>query len=357
MLLCQMVLPAERSDADSGGQPSRWWRRSPKQALIVGSGPIAARLYRRLKAYPSKYHVLGFVDTPSERYNVTPDIRERLLGDLDELETILVTWPADEVLVALPVKSCYSRIQNVIRTCERIGVDVRYLADLFEVSTAKIRLQPHAGLSTVSLATVSRDYRLLIKRLVDILGAATGLILLFPIMVAVACAVKFTSRGPAFYVQQRYGLNRRLFRMYKFRTMVAGAERLQHRLEAMNESGGPLFKIRKDPRITALGRLLRVSSIDELPQLWNVLRGDMSLVGPRPLPVRDVSRFPEPWLMRRFSVKPGLTGLWQIRGRSDAASSQWIKLDLEYIDSWSLALDFSILARTPAAVIRGTGAA
>jgi len=175
-------------------------------------------------------------------------------------------------------------------------------------------------------------------------------------MVGIAVAVELTSSGPALFAQERFGYMKRRFRMYKFRTMVADAERFQGDLEAQNEAAGPVFKIRADPRITALGRFLRRTSLDELPQLWNVLVGEMSLVGPRPLPTRDVDRFSEPWLMRRFSMRPGLTCLWQIGGRSDLSFQRWIALDLEYIDRWSLWLDTLILLKTIPAVFSGTGA-
>jgi lipopolysaccharide/colanic/teichoic acid biosynthesis glycosyltransferase len=158
------------------------------------------------------------------------------------------------------------------------------------------------------------------------------------------------------FTQERYGYNKRRFRMYKLRTMVVDAEARQAGLEAMNEASGPVFKIRSDPRQTPVGRVLRRWSIDELPQLYNVLRGDMSLVGPRPLPIRDVSRFAEPALMRRFSVRPGITCLWQISGRSELTFDDWVKLDLRYIDGWSLMLDVRILLRTLPAVLRGRGA-
>jgi len=203
---------------------------------------------------------------------------------------------------------------------------------------------------------VSDDYRLAIKRGLDIVGAVVGLIVLAPIMAAVALAVKLTSRGPVLFAQARYGWRKRHFRMYKFRTMVMDAEMLQGALESRNEAAGPVFKMEHDPRVTPLGRFLRRSSLDELPQLWNVLRGDMSLVGPRPLPTRDVHRFNESALMRRFSVMPGLTCLWQVSGRSDLSFDRWVELDLEYIDRWSLLLDFTILGRTLPAVLRGNGA-
>jgi exopolysaccharide biosynthesis polyprenyl glycosylphosphotransferase len=204
---------------------------------------------------------------------------------------------------------------------------------------------------------VTDDYRHGIKRCIDLLGALFGLILLKPLFLVVAILIKATSKGPVFFRQERYGLGKRIFRIYKFRTMVENAEAAQAALEHMNENSGPVFKIFKDPRITKIGGILRRTSIDELPQLFNVLVGEMSLVGPRPLNLRDVGRFSEAWLMRRFSVKPGLTCLWQISGRSNISFDRWIELDLHYIDHWSLEMDIKILARTIPVVLKGTGAA
>ena len=201
---------------------------------------------------------------------------------------------------------------------------------------------------------VNDDHRMLVKRAMDLLGGAMGLAVAAPVMLVVAIAIKLSDPGPVIFSQQRFGLNKRRFAMYKFRTMVIGAEALQADLETRNEATGPVFKIRDDPRITPIGRVM---SLDELPQLFNVVRGDMSLVGPRPLPVRDVHKFSESWLMRRFSVPPGLTGLWQISGRSDLAFDRWVLLDLQYIDGWSLGLDLQILAKTVPAVLWGRGAA
>jgi exopolysaccharide biosynthesis polyprenyl glycosylphosphotransferase len=211
--------------------------------------------------------------------------------------------------------------------------------------------------SQVHIAVAADDERLVVKRLLDIAIASTALLFLAPLMLTIAILIKLQSNGPVFFVQERYGLHKRRFRMLKFRTMVVDAEALQAKYEANNEAQGPVFKIRNDPRMTGIGPVLRRTSLDELPQFINVLAGNMSLVGPRPLPARDVLRFEEPWLMRRFSVKPGLTCLWQINGRSDVGFDKWIRLDLEYIDNWSLALDLRILALTVPAVIRGAGAA
>jgi lipopolysaccharide/colanic/teichoic acid biosynthesis glycosyltransferase len=187
--------------------------------------------------------------------------------------------------------------------------------------------------------------------------ASFVILLLSPTFILAAIAIKLTSPGPIFFLQERMGLNKRRVKVFKFRTMVPDAEKLMASIETQNEMSGPVFKIRNDPRITPIGKFLRRSSIDELPQLLNVLKGDMSLVGPRPLPVRDYEGFNEDWQRRRFSVKPGITCLWQVNGRSGLTFDQWMLLDLQYMDEWSLWLDLKILARTVPAVLKGIGAA
>ncbi len=187
--------------------------------------------------------------------------------------------------------------------------------------------------------------------------SAMLLVLLAPVFLVVAILVRWTSPGPAFFGQTRVGLNKRQFRMYKFRTMTADAEQIQDQLLALNEMTGPVFKIKDDPRITPLGRVLRKTSIDELPQLFNVLKGDMSLVGPRAMSLRDYQLFDQDWQRRRFSVKPGITCLWQVNGRNSVPFETWMELDMQYIDKWSLWLDFKILAQTIPAVVKGSGAA
>jgi exopolysaccharide biosynthesis polyprenyl glycosylphosphotransferase len=283
-------------------------------------------------------------------------VQQRMLGGLDDLETILMKQPVDEVMIALPAKSCYAQIQTAIQTCERAGVEAKYLSDVFQLSLARPRFEPDETAPVVALKVVQDGYRLVVKGCIDIIGAVAGLAFFGPLMLAIAAAIRLTSPGAALFVQERYGLHKRRFRMYKFRTMVADAERLQAELESCNEAQGPVFKIRNDPRITAIGRFLRKTSLDEFPQFLNALKGEMSLVGPRPLPLRDVSRFDDASLMRRFSVKPGLTCLWQINDRSQSNFDRWIALDLRYIDEWSLKLDLKILAHTVPAVIKGIGA-
>ena len=324
---------------------------SVRYVIIAGTGPRAVQIYRDL-IEQTTHRVLGFVDTV-----VTPLYAPstlQFLGTIDNLEHILVSRAVDAVHIGLPVKSCYAAIEQVINTCERVGVESSYQADIFP----RLAARPWEGDGGVVVArkVVADDYRLWVKRGIDVLGALTGIVILSPIMLAASLAIWWTSPGPILFAQERFGFNRRRLRMYKFRTMAMDAEARQGEFEHLNEAGGPVFKIRDDPRVTPVGRLLRRTSVDELPQLFNVLKGEMSLVGPRPLPVRDVSRFTEASLMRRFSVKPGLTCLWQVSGRSNVAFDRWIEQDLEYIDRWSLMLDFEILARTVPSVIRGYGA-
>jgi exopolysaccharide biosynthesis polyprenyl glycosylphosphotransferase len=197
----------------------------------------------------------------------------------------------------------------------------------------------------------------MIKRTLDCLLSGTLLVIFSPLFFVVAVLVKLTSPGPIFFCQIRVGLNKRKFNIYKFRTMVANAEQLQDQLLSMNEMSGPVFKIERDPRVTPLGRVLRNTSIDELPQLFNVLKGDMSLVGPRAMSLRDYQLFDKDWQRRRFSVKPGITCLWQIHGRNSIPFEEWMELDMQYIDTWSLWLDLKILVQTVPAVLRGNGAA
>jgi exopolysaccharide biosynthesis polyprenyl glycosylphosphotransferase len=330
--------------------------RTQRRVLIVGSGQRALNTFEALQAeQPATCEVVGFVDLPHGRA-VHDEIGRRTLGSLEELESILMGQIIDEVFITLPVKSLYHEIHQTIQVCERAGVRAKYSADIFESDIAWPQYELGDGNAVVAMNVVPDDDRIMLKRALDIVGSAAGLILFSPILLAAAAATKLTSPGPAIYAQYRYGLNKRLFRIYKLRTMVDDAEALQAAVEHLNEVEGPVFKILDDPRVTALGRFLRKTSIDELPQLVNVLKGEMSLVGPRPLPLRDVRRFTRASDMRRFSVRPGITCLWQVNGRNSVHFSDWMRLDLEYIDSWSLFLDFRILLRTIPAVLRGTGA-
>jgi len=324
---------------------------SMQDVLIVGSGPRALSLYREVSdGRAAGYRFLGFVD--SQDTDTAAEIRAQFLGDLDSLEELLMRHAVDQVLIALPARSRYGEIQRTIEICERGGVPAKYLADVFQ---HQLWLE-NDPFTAVPAGVSADDPRLVVKRCLDVVLGTLALVVALPVLAAAALAIKVTSPGSILFTQDRYGLNKRRFKMYKLRTMVTEAEAQQDLLEGQNEARGPVFKMRQDPRLTKVGGFLRRSSIDELPQLVNVLRGEMSLVGPRPLPIRDVSRFDEPALMRRFSVYPGITGLWQVSGRSALPFDRWIELDLEYIDDWSLLLDLRILCLSLPAVIRGTGA-
>ena len=340
-----------------GGRYLRRWtaRRNPKIVLILGSGRRAMTAWRQVRVnWHSTVQLLGFIDDRASS-EMPPDIADRYLGSVDQLSELLLRNVVDELLIALPPNASYEMIQRAVAVAENVGVTVIHMRDFYGAAHKKHFLETELF---TDLVPYHPDYIAgqAIKRLLDIAGAIVGLVLLSPVFLLVAAAIKLTSKGPVFFAHQRYGERRRLFEMYKFRSMVANAVELMPQLESLNEATGPVFKIKQDPRITPLGRFLRASSIDELPQLWNVLIGDMSLVGPRPLQVRDVSLFSDPSLMRRFSVKPGITGLWQVNGRSDVSFEQWMKFDFLYIDDWSLGLDFRILAKTVGAVVRRTGA-
>jgi exopolysaccharide biosynthesis polyprenyl glycosylphosphotransferase len=325
--------------------------RYQRRLLIVGINPRAIRIARDLENHPELgYRVLGIADEAS--MDCYP-----LEARLDELPDYLRRTAVDEVIVCLPVKSLYDRVVEIIGACEAQGITVRVAADLFPCNESHssierfgenelISIHPH----TISTASARA------KRVIDITVSGVLLCLLLPVLVLVALVIKLASAGPVFFTQDRLGLNKKIIRMLKFRTMVQGAADQQAELEDLNEASGPVFKIRDDPRVTPVGKFLRRTSIDELPQLINVLMGEMSLVGPRPLPVRDYEGFSEDWHRRRFSVQPGISGLWQVAGRSDLPFEQWMELDLQYINEWSLLLDFKVLLKTIPAVLRGTGA-
>lgn len=328
--------------------------RTPRTAVICGTGPLArmqaADLHRHTKY---RYQLLGFVDS-NPHHGI--ELMGPLLCGVRDLEQLLMHQPIDEVIIGLPLKSHFGEVETIVAICGRAGVQMQYSLDLFNTEIAKSRKIDAERGHQVVLEMVHGDQRMLLKNAVDRTLAAFGLFLLWPLFAVIAIAMKITDPGPIFFTQQRFGLNKRRFGMIKFRSMVVDAEARQAALEHMNENAGPTFKMKRDPRVTRIGALLRSTSLDELPQLINVFRGEMSLVGPRPLPTRDVERFSEPWLMRRFSVKPGITGLWQVSGRSNTDFDNAIKLDLRYIDRWSLLMDAKILLRTVSAVVKRSGA-
>lgn len=276
---------------------------------------------------------------------------------ISELESVIASEPVDEVFIALPRDEYAPLVEAIVHLCEEQGIIVRLQTELFKLRIARWQVDELDGIPIVTIRSGPPDgWQLLAKRLIDICGSAFLLLAMAPLLMIVTVLIKLDSPGSVFYKQERVGLNKRRFRVFKFRTMVDGAEKQQPILERLNEAAGPVFKIKADPRITRIGKFLRRFSIDELPQLFNVLRGEMSLVGPRPLPVRDIERIDAQWHKRRLSVKPGVTCLWQVNGRSNVSFDRWVRMDLEYIDKWSLGLDMKILLKTIPAVLKGSGA-
>jgi exopolysaccharide biosynthesis polyprenyl glycosylphosphotransferase len=323
-----------------------WQVGEPERVIIVGSGRRASKAWRELRLqHPRTKRLLGFVDD-RDPDSMPPDIATRLIGKIDDLPGYLLRNVVDEVILAAPLRSCYDLSQQAASIAEAAGVRVVCLSDIFTLAQEK-RLSRRATLF-VELAAKdhTRETAEAAKRILDVTGAAVALVLLAPVFLIIGLAIKLTSPGSIFLVQERHGYGRRRFRMFKFRSMVGNASEL----DAHNEEHDPAFKIKNDPRITPLGRFLRRTLLDELPELWNVLLGDMSLVGPRPMSIGDVSLFGEAQWMRRFSVRPGITGNWQ--GLLPLSFEQWVALDFSYIDEWSLALDLKILARTVPAMLR-----
>jgi exopolysaccharide biosynthesis polyprenyl glycosylphosphotransferase len=324
--------------------------------LVLGTNRRAIEFARRLHATPELgYRVLGFVD---DGWHKHADPQYPLCCSFDGLSEYLRRNVVDEVANYLPLRSFYEHSSNIAKLCEQHGIFMRFGPELFDLKIARARAEEFDGDAHITACSFPLDgWPTLVKRSLDVAVSFLLLAVLTPILIAVGLIVKLTSPGPILFRQERIGRNKRRFFIYKFRTMVANAEQMLPALEVLNEAQGPVFKIKNDPRMTPLGRLLRRTSLDELPQLFNVLRGDMSLVGPRPLPVRDYEGFSEDSQRRRFSVRPGITCLWQVNGRSNIGFEQWMKLDLQYLDEWSLWLDMKILAQTIPAVMKGSGAA
>ncbi len=329
-----------------------------RKLVIVGCGPRAAEFGREVRQRTELgYLLLGYIDEMPPPESPVHVGREKLLGPPARAREILRELKADEVVISLPIKSHYETISEIIALCREMGITVRVPANFFDspLVHAYSDDRHHTPVLTLEQHTPVGAGAAL-KRLVDIVASATALIVLSPVLAAVALAIRLDSKGPILFIQERVGLNREVFKIFKFRTMVVDAERRLAELESRNEVAGAAFKMKEDPRVTRVGQVLRKLSLDELPQLFNVLEGHMSLVGPRPLPVRDVNRIDIEWPKRRFSVKPGLTCLWQISGRHEIDFDDWMELDLQYIDNWSLSLDFDILVKTLPAVVGGHGA-
>ena len=332
--------------------------RNLRYVLIVGTNDRALTFAQKIiKRTELGYSLLGFVDQESGVTEAFRQTEYSLVANLQDFPEYLRNHIVDEVVIALPLKSFYDAASQVVSLCEEQGIIVRFL-DIFSLKHGATQAENFSEILVTTVYTgAMRGSAMFFKRVSDLLIALCLSIVLSPLYLIIALAIKATSPGPVFFVQERVGLNKRRFRLYKFRTMVPDAEKKQAELEHLNEVNGAAFKIKDDPRITPIGKFLRKTSLDELPQLFNVIKGDMSLVGPRPLPVRDYNGFDQDWQRRRFSVRPGITCLWQVNGRSNISFEKWMELDMQYIDQWSLWLDLKILFRTIPAVFLGFGAA
>jgi exopolysaccharide biosynthesis polyprenyl glycosylphosphotransferase len=349
----------------------RFWRRQGRNyrnIVICGMGEQAVRLARELALRPELgIHVRAFADlrgTAAHGDKEAGRLRRelaavvqvgRILRGVEDVEQALKTYAIDEVIFT-DVGSVMVEVEEVILICADQGVRTTIAADIFSLGLMKSEISYFGGMPLIHFQTPPGDsWQLAIKRAMDIVVSAVALLLLSPLFAFLAVGVKST-KGPVLFRQTRMGLNGRLFQMYKFRSMFVGAERNLSALKARNEMSGPAFKMRDDPRITSFGRFMRRFSLDELPQLWNVLVGDMSLVGPRPPIPGEVSLYDRK-SRRRLSMRPGLTCTWQVSGRNEIADFQdWVALDLHYIDNWSLLRDIALLVRTIPAVLLGTGA-
>jgi len=323
--------------------------------LIVGTGRRAREFTKIILSHSDwGLRILGYVDDdPTEKDSEI--LGTAIIGRIKDIPDLIRTNVIDEVIVAIPRKWLDS-LDEVVRMCEEEGVETTILADLYDTIIAETHLSFLHDIPLLSFSTIpAQEWKLVVKITFDLFVATVLLMLLGPLFIVISLAIKLTSPGPVFFKQTRYGLRGREFKMYKFRSMFVDAEKRMDEIRHLNEMSGPAFKILRDPRVTAVGKFLRRTSLDELPQLINVLKGEMSLVGPRPPIPSEVNEY-ERWQRRRLSMKPGLTCLWQVKGRNKVGFERWMELDLQYIDNWSLGLDLKIILRTVPVVLFGYGA-
>ena len=322
--------------------------------LVVGSGRLGKMIMQHIVANPNLgYNIVGFLHDLNEPPSDFG--RFKMLGTLDDLGMVIRSMQIDEVIIALPSYLHQQSIRTV-RLCERLGTSFKLVPDLYELSLSRIDMEAIEGIPLIGIKQVSiNTVQGFVTRIVDLIVGLLILIIGFPVWLCIALTIAISSPGGVLYKQTRIGLGGRPFKVYKFRSMYENADARLADLMAHNEAQGPLFKIKGDPRITPVGRFLRHTSFDEIPQLFNVIRGEMSLVGPRPALPHEVAQYDE--LQRgRLAIKPGMTGLWQVRGRSNISFDEGVLMDLYYIENWSLRLYFQTLIRTIPVVIFGRGA-
>jgi exopolysaccharide biosynthesis polyprenyl glycosylphosphotransferase len=326
-----------------------------RRAILVGAGDVGRMVMRTMAARPDYgYQLIGFLDdNPAKGFtNIGP---YRALGPVDNLGEVLENDTVDDVIICLPWQS-HRMIQRLLRTCEQSAVRAQVVPDLFQLTKNQVYVEDLNGIPLISTRDVSiQGWNFVIKRASDLVISVVGGLLVLPLCGLIAIAIKLDSPGPVIYRQTRIGRNGVPFVCYKFRSMVEDAAKMLPEMGVMNEASGPLFKVRNDPRRTRVGRWIRRFSLDELPQLINVLRGEMSWVGPRPNLPEEVEQYQE-WHKKRLTVSPGITGLWQVSGRSDLTFDEMVLLDIYYVENWNLAMDLSILARSIPAILGARGA-
>ena len=325
--------------------------------LLVGDGEEVAEIARTLEAYETRgMRLFGFVRVQPGPAEALPDglTKSYPVVTLPELPELLRRHVIDEVIFAV-AKEDLEKLGEAFMVCEEEGVKTRVLLNFFPQVVSKVYLERLGSKPLLTFSATPEDDSLLFKRGLDFVLALAAMMVLSPLLLILAVLVKLTSRGPIFFSQTRCGLGGRRFTLYKFRSMRADADLLREELEALNEVDGPVFKIRNDPRCTPIGRFMRKFSLDELPQLVNIIKGDMSFVGPRPPLPEEVEKY-ERWQRRRLRMQPGLTCLWALEGRSRLSFRRWMELDLEYIDRWSMTLDWKIILKTIPIVLVGRGA-
>ena len=327
-----------------------------RSTLIISDGEHSKKLVDYIQRYSDwGLDIVGFVDGNGHQVG-SEFCGSKILGRLDDLPRVLHNHFIEEVIFALPLGKL-EKAKNLLQICETEGVQTRIVSDFYSGLVAHTEVETVHGLPIITYTTTPiKEIDLFFKRIIDIILSGIGLVILSPLFLLISIAIKLTSPGPIFYRWHVVGLNKKKFISYKFRTMVVNADELKKKLLDKNEMNGVAFKMKDDPRITKVGRILRKFSLDELPQLYSVFKGDMSLVGPRPPLVTEIPAF-ENWHRRKLSVKPGITCLWQCSGRNHIENfDEWVKLDLQYIDHWSLWLDFKIMMKTIPAVLLGRGA-
>jgi exopolysaccharide biosynthesis polyprenyl glycosylphosphotransferase len=326
-----------------------------RRLLIVGIGRRAAGIIDKINGHPEwGFEIIGAVnDDPGRKVKMVNDTK--IIGAIDDFKGILQRNAIDQVIFVVP-RSRLSYIENAVNSCETLGTKATIAVDLFDLRIAKSNPTELDGIPLITFeTTVAKEWQLFVKRGIDLIISCLSILIFAPFLFITSILIKLTSSGPILYKQQRLGLSGRKFELYKFRTMYQGAQEKLSKVKDVREKDAPDFRKRKIQWITPVGRFLRKFSLDELPQLFNVFVGHMSLIGPRPTVPDEVSLY-ESWQRRRFSMKPGITCLWQINGRNKIGFEEWMKMDLEYLDNWSLRLDFKILIKTIPVVLFGIGA-